>query len=337
MAWYKTGGGGSNIKNIEYITEAQLNIYDISDEYTYDIITTATGGSTAAVRLIEYHNGVETQNINFLYSGEVMQGTGVVFGNINLDYNITKSSNWTVHAISGKGIKIDGVAYDDTYKLQWSYSTTINKTGVPAGTPFPFPFDKHTLYNLYDIGNNRIYKQYLGNKILSNYKTQEEIEDYDYYYENLQYNYDINKTFNPDNFGITTPIRPFYSDNVNRNWQMDFSVNFAGKNAESTVIGATTSGVCEIFFSDNYAGKISFYGSWINNGGSDRYDYVNGQEVNFIRQNGNYIIKINGVEVANYAKSVSNSSYYFRIGEYSGGSSYVFHGTINYLGFKWLD
>lgn len=198
--------------------------------------------------------------------------------------------------------------------------------------------DSNKLYLIYNPNQSIVYRAYQGATPISKYKTAQEIETYDYYFEDLCFNYDDIQS-NPKVW-LNSGIKLFTAENKNRNWELDFACDIDyTKTGELCLFGTsnTSYNIYEIWAEDNEPNIIGIYGYLSSTGSSDRYNYTAGQEMKIKRENGNIKVYVDGVLQNEYSKSFSEAYGDIIIGAYDGGNRYVFYGLIRYVGFKWLS
>lgn len=206
--------------------------------------------------------------------------------------------------------------------------------------------DKYTLYNVFtDRESTIIWKTFLGDKRILCYKDENDLSDYEFWYENLWFGY----TNGASSYAryqsiINTGIKIRSAANINRDWQLEFNCEPTHTNksggSESPIIGSYGSS------SPNYYELYTKHSDTNDNlypygciGNDSSLGSITNKDV-IIRKVNNVITYIvDGVEVRTYnwnsSSTTESDDYQMVIGYYR--QSHFFEGNMKYIGFKWLS
>ena len=197
------------------------------------------------------------------------------------------------------------------------------------------------LYLITNSNKDMIYKQYQGNRRILR---KQDISDYEFWYEDLIFP-DVlsvsnnNYHNNARNYAINTGIEIFSSSNYQKSFEIDFKVNPVFNTSDSHRYG-------NIIAKNNYTSpEFQIYvdeqinGVGITNGSMDsRISNMFNKDIRYVfdRDNGNVKMYVDDVLTDTQSLTTSiEADNPLLIGLY--GTYSPFNGTINYIGFKWLD
>ena len=203
--------------------------------------------------------------------------------------------------------------------------------------------DKDTIYFVKRLSNSDTYKAsncrgiYIGeNKIYPPSK-----DGYDLYFENMFFPDSNESGLNNTDYQLDTGLGFCSSDNIGRDWQLEFKATLTttGSVSGDQVIcgcGSSNGWLYELYF--NSSGSLCIYGSGISDG--EKVSGANGHDMKlvFTRSTSSLAIYKDNVlqtTLTGIGNPSANDNYELGICRYS--NSYRFHGTINYLKFKWLS
>lgn len=151
---------------------------------------------------------------------------------------------------------------------------------------------------------------------------------YDYYIENVNL---------ANNNYIDTQISIFSSENVNRDWQIDFKMHTSASSGERPYIGTSQrSGKTLELYLDNSGTYL-----WMESSGFPDYlplaSSIEDKDVTITMINNVITIKADGdIVIQHIVTGQTTGSNTLLIGKYVGGNSYYYKGYCDYFGFKWL-
>lgn len=97
-----------------------------TNEITYEVLTTDAGGSSAAIRAIQYDNGVEIDRVNLPYNDSKVYNASFQWHDLIISYGVLQSSKWgLVSAYDDIGLMGTKYSYGDEIS-RWSYSDTVD-------------------------------------------------------------------------------------------------------------------------------------------------------------------------------------------------------------------
>lgn len=163
---------------------------------------------------------------------------------------------------------------------------------------------------------------------------------YDLWIENLYFP-DTNDTgLTNTDYQIDTGLAFCSSDNISRDWQLEFKATLStGSISGDQVIcgcGNSNGMLYEVYL--NTSGGLCIYGSGISDG--QKVADANGHDIKLIFSRANNTIEVykDGTletTLTGIGSPSANDAYELGICKYK--NSYRFHGTINYMKFKWLN
>ena len=332
--------GGTNISEVLRVTEGWAFFNE--DGYTYSIETISTGGYDASILVKEYLNETEVRSVNILYSDA---STYTTFNDIYVCYN-SNNLKWNVSVNSGKIIKYNGAIYNENDNpIDWSFEISVNYD-IIGGTPSIKDLDSDKLYLITNSNGEMIKYNYLGNNRLTRYKTPEEIEDYEFWYEDLVFPMGMSSSSSDNNYygnyWINSNIKLFSTENIDKNWQIEFNIKAqrgSGSSSDTVILGTPTNSSRYFeFFVSSSGEKLGLYGADYN--GTEYCGEVNitNKDVIIKYENKILTVTIDGTLVKTKdlsSRSVDNTNTFY-VARYSSSRDYCFNGTMNYIGFKWL-
>ncbi len=338
MAYIRCGGGGnSKISKIKRLTEQAWFVDgSLVGLRKYEVVTVSTGGGDATVRVIQYdENDTVLQSVDILYTN-----TPQTIGDVKVQYN-SYNALWVLYVADNKKVNYNGTTYTAGETVNsWSYTNTVDLTNIIAEIRAPFsPKKNDEIYLVTNSDGVMVREQYQGaDRILR----KGDISAYAFYYEDLVFPSAYHNNYQPlTNYCIDSGFSLYHTDNVNRDWQIEFNVHAVPNNVGGDIVvvgnallsGSQTrpSNLTEIYL-DSSNDLIIGLVSETNVGNAQDKDVV-------IRKVGTTItVTIDGTEVYNatfpYTTGGTGNDEHLFIGNYR--NTYVFSGIINYIGFKWL-
>ena len=192
--------------------------------------------------------------------------------------------------------------------------------------------DDNKIYEVYNNSSNpRFYtKIYQGeNRILSKLPSGTSLNDWEFWYEDLYY-YQSSLIYNKIE---DTNLKIFSSSNSNKDFELVFSGTPTSGYYNGIIYPNSNSQFeCRINHG-NYPNNIIVTGLF-NDSGFRYIPYTYGSDFKLQRINGIYTAYVGGAIVDTYSQSSGSSE----SGCYIGcGNNSSFTGTIDYIGFRWLD
>lgn len=198
-------------------------------------------------------------------------------------------------------------------------------------------YSNDTIYNIEHIVTgsymNNVVKIMIGQNQIFPY----ELSGYDWYMNNMFFP-DTNAT-ETDNlwYSIDMGILLGSSENINKNWQMEFKATLsqtATLSGDQIIVGTgSNEDIKEIYL--NTSGNLCISANGISD--TSYISNANGYDIKIIRDGSNLELYKDGILVdtlTTYSQSL-NTRYYLGISRYT--NNYRFHGTIEYFKFKWLS
>ena len=209
---------------------------------------------------------------------------------------------------------------------QISEIVRVTQTEWASTTP-----DTNKIYLVTTDNGKMILKQYQGNQRILR---KGDVSDYVFYYEDLVFADAYISGNYYDDYYIPTGIILNSTDNINRDWQLEFSITRDEMGYEEPIIGTRSNGgtYLEIYTMGN-SDQLGIYGNF---GDYNRLGNINdGQDVVINCENNVWTVTVDGVQTMQrtITRSVDETNELI-IGDYR--AYYIFHKTMNYIGFKWL-
>lgn len=193
----------------------------------------------------------------------------------------------------------------------------------------------NTLYNVTNETGYIVYKRYIGDKQLVHYISDSDLNNYEFWYEDVY----IPDGITGANDYINTKIQLNSSSNNERDFEINFNVTpsmLSSTTAKAYIMDYSSSSYELKINTGSYANSINFAGQFSSTGGLDSVSYTYGTDYTIKRISNTIYRYNNGVLVDSFQKPVVTNTGEMVIGARNNNTEPIY-GLINYIGFKWLS